>query len=90
MEINTMPEQWVDHFSNPKEFKHYVRLHALAMRVLAVAHTRIEGTWCAYINAVPGQDHSGEYQEVLRHGDKLAEKIALQLFPELEGVPYAW
>ncbi len=79
---------WPD---NPKEFREFVCLRALAMRVLAVAQTRIEGTWCAYIDAVPGARHREEYAAVLRHGDKLDEEVAAALFPWLAslGVPYA-
>lgn len=67
----------------------YVRYRALAGRVLVVAKTRIEGAWAAYCDAVPGQNHDREHEEVLRHGSKLLEEWARPLFPELEGVPYA-
>ena len=59
-------------------------------RVMAVANQRIEGTWCAYIDSVPGIHHDKEWFEVLRTGDKMGEKLALFLFPMFEGVPYAW
>lgn len=61
----------------------------LAMKVLVVAQTRVEGTWSAYCDAVPGVNHSQEYQEVLRHGDKLLEEHARMLFPQLDDIPYA-
>ena len=81
------------HFpTNPEEaraWSPYQRNHALAMTVLAVAHTRVEGAWCAYINSVPGMNHRAEEQAVLDNGEKLGEEIALALFPELRGVPYA-
>lgn len=67
----------------------HTRHRALAMRVLAVAHTRVEGMWCAYMDAVPGMNHNREFQAVLDHGDKLDEGIALALFPIFRGVPYA-
>ena len=66
-----------------------IKLHGLAMRVLAVATTRIEGTWKAYIDAVPGMDHDKEYEQVLRHGDQLGEDIAKALFPGFADIPYA-
>ena len=65
--------------------------HALAMRVLCVATTRqdMAGSWCAYCDAVPGNDHDAEQQAVLDHGDKLGEDIARRLFPGYCGIPYA-
>ena len=71
------------------DFAPEVRWHALANRVLAAARTRVEGTWKAYIDAVPGMNHLAEVQAVLDQGTQLAEPIARQLFPEFEEVPYA-
>jgi hypothetical protein len=65
-----------------------IQYRALAQHVLAVATTRVDG-WCAYIDAVPGHRHSEEYGEVLKHGDKLPEKVARALFPAYEEIPYA-
>ena len=65
-----------------------IRVHALASRVLVVAQTRIEGTWSAYCDAVPGMNHDVEYDAVLRHGDKLLKEIAIILFPGFKEVPY--
>ena len=65
-----------------------IHLHALSMRVLVVAQTRIEGTWSAYCDAVPGYNHREEYDAVLRNGDKLMEKVARAMFPEFDEVPY--
>jgi hypothetical protein len=65
-----------------------ITIKALAMRVLAVATTRVEGAWCAYIDAVPGQRHRDEYQAVLDHGEKLREDIARVMFPRID-LPYA-
>lgn len=59
------------------------------MRVLVVAKTRVECSWAAYIDAVPGMNHAMEADAVLNHGDKLDERIARAVFPEFEGVPYA-
>lgn len=61
----------------------------LAPRVLAVARTRIEGAWGAYIDAVPGVSHRDEQAAVLKHGTKLPEEWARPLFPVFDGVPYA-
>jgi len=94
-----IPEQWRDHFPVPtwqggsaeaiRSWRPYVRSHPLAPRVLAVANTRIEGAWCAYIAAVPGNDYRAEVVEVLNHGTKLLPEIARAMFPELAEVPYA-
>lgn len=66
-----------------------IHTHALAMRVLTVAKTRIEGTWAAYCDAVPGWDHDKEWPAVLRNGDKLPEEVARALFPMFEDLLYA-
>ncbi len=62
---------------------------ALSMRVLAVARTRIEGAWAAYIDAVPGMNHRSEIEPVLDNGDKLPEDVARAMFPAFDHVPYA-
>ena len=72
-----------------QDWKPTVRLHALARRVLVVARTRIEGTWSAYCDAVPGDNHLMERDAVLANGDKLIEEVARVLFPILDGTPYA-
>jgi len=75
---------------SPKDEWHpIVRNRVLAMYVLAVAQTRIEGAWAAYIDAVPGQNLNQETQEVLDIGNKLPENIAKVLFPYFDGIPYA-
>ena len=66
-----------------------VRIHALANRVLAVAATRVEGTWAAYCDAVPGDKHTAEANAVLANGDKLMEEVARVLFPMFKDLPYA-
>lgn len=63
---------------------------ALDMRVLAVAVKRVPGEWCAYIKAVPGNNHEQEIEVVKNYGSKLSEKIALAMFPQFKGTPYAW
>lgn len=65
-----------------------VRRFALDCRVLAVAKVGEDG-WRAYIGAVPGLNHDDEWEEVLRHGAKLPEAVALAIFPEFAGVAYA-
>ena len=72
------------------EFQERVIRRPLAAKVMAVATTRIEGTWSAYIDAVPGQKHSDEWQEVLGTGNKLDVNVAKAIFPEFKGVPYAF
>ena len=71
------------------EFREVRVYRALASRVLAVAHTRVEGTWCAYCDSVPGNDHQHEQDAVLRLGDKLGEPVARLLFPGFHERPYA-
>lgn len=66
-----------------------VERRPLARRVLAVARTRIEGTWAAYCDAVPGEAHDREQEAVLQHGAKLPETYARTLFPRFDGMPYA-
>lgn len=66
---------------------HYRALHS---RVLVVRRTRIEGMWAAYCSDVPGEDHAAEWEEALRHGDKLHESIARAIFPDVPAeLPYA-
>ncbi len=71
-----------------KDWTPTIRVTALSMKVLVVAKTRIEGTWSAYCDAVPGDKHSAEWPAVLANGDKLMEKVARVLFPEFDEVPY--
>ncbi len=66
-----------------------IRRVALARCVLAVARTRIEGAWAAYVDAVPGTNHGAEVDPVLSNGAKLREPVARVLFPEFEELPYA-
>ena len=75
---------------NQIEFQPVVQRRALASRVLVVACTRVEGTWAAYCDAVPGYDHNDEQEAVLRYGDKITEPFARVLFPEFESLPYAY
>lgn len=72
-----------------KDWQDYRRYHALASRVIAVARTRIEGTWQAFIDSVPGENHRNEMEGVFRHGCTVPEAIAIILFDEFEDVPYA-
>lgn len=71
------------------EWQSVLSYTALASRVLAVAQTRVEGSWAAYIDAVPGYSHRMEYEEVLRVGNKLPAAIARVLFPRFTEIPYA-
>lgn len=78
----------------PEETKAWdppVLTHALARRVLAVAHMRLDGggSWAAYIDAVPGKSHENERDLVLSDGVKLVEHIAREMFGSLEDIPYA-
>lgn len=62
---------------------------ALDRRVLVVATTRVECAWSAYCSAVPGINHTKEYDEVIRYGSRLDESLARALFPLFDEVPYA-
>jgi len=64
-----------------------LRVHALAAKVLVVAVKREIG-WCAYCDAVVGQDHMAEFQAVMHHGVKLSEEIARAIFPQFSGMIY--
>ena len=66
-----------------------IHSRALANKVLVVARTRIEGTWAAYCDAVPGNNHDVERHAVLENGDKLLEEVARVLFPMFKDLPYA-
>ena len=69
-----------------------VDYRALGTKILCVAVERVEGAWCAYIKDVPGESHQDELQSVMRHGYKLPENIALEVFPRFKEreLPYAW
>lgn len=62
---------------------------ALDRCVLAVARTRIEGAWAAYVSSVAGQNHRAEIADVLDRGARLDESIARAIFPVFENIPYA-
>ncbi len=62
---------------------------ALHQRVLVVATTRVEGTWKAYCSPVPGLNHEAEYEEVLRLGDAVEERIARIMFPMFKRLNYS-
>lgn len=82
--------------------KRQIQYRPLAMRVLAVAVISHAGEvaqeqlgegklgfWAAYIDAVPGQRHDDEYEEVADHGDKLPQDVAELLFPAI-AKKYVW
>ncbi len=70
-------------------WKPIVHRRALHHDVIAVACTRAEGAWAAYIGAVPGQNHDDEQDAVLREGGKLPADVAKVLFPRFALIPYA-
>ena len=78
-----------DDMGEAKRWRPTTRYRALHTQILAVAKSRVEGRWSAYIAPVPGMHHDEEYEDVLKHGTKLSESIALAMFPYFEGVPYA-
>lgn len=60
----------------------------LSSRVIAVAKEGEAEDWACYIDAVPGYDHSQEWQFVLASGDKLPRSIAEVLFPHFKHLKY--
>ena len=63
---------------------------ALARRVIAVAVVNEEiGDWTAYIDAVPGMNHTDEFADVARTGSKLDQKVAEYYFGHLAD-KYRW
>lgn len=89
----SLPEPWRSHFpkdmAEANHWKSHIIVRALAERVLAVAKTRIECAWAAYVGDVPGLVHDAEWFCVLIAGAKLDEPVARSIFPELSEVPYA-
>ena len=70
------------------EWEPHVAVFALAHSVIAVANTRVEGCWKAYIDAVPGKNHDEEWQNVRRHGVTIPHDIAKAMFPGFAAIPY--
>lgn len=66
-----------------------IHYKALDHNILVVATTRIENKWKAYIKCVPGKNHDDEWEEVLKHGSEIDEKIARILFPQFKEMEYA-
>lgn len=54
----------------------------LGHRVLAVLSIGVDG-WRVYVDAVPGQNHDREWQEVARVGDKQREPVARAIVESL-------
>lgn len=67
-----------------------VSWRALASKVLVVAKQGgAEYDWAAYIDAVPGINHTQEVEEVKRSGTKLPYEVAKVLFPSFDR-KYEW
>jgi hypothetical protein len=90
----SLKEPWRSHFpksqEEAREFQAWTMYCALAMCVLVVAKTRVECAWAAYIDAVPGENHKIEQAAVLAHGNKLPERLARAIYPQLKDIPYAY
>jgi len=72
--------------------KKYKRV-ALANRVLAVCVINYDNDgsifdWAVYIDAVKGVNHDNEEQKVFLEGTKTSKKIAVCLFPFMDGDKY--
>ena len=66
--------------------------HALANRVMTFAVANIAvGDWAAYIDAVPGENHDEEFDQLLekRSSAKLPYEIAKIIYPHYDG-KYVW
>ena len=66
-----------------------VRVRALHRQVLAVARTRVEGTWACYVFPVPGKNHDDEIGHWETEGVKQLSDLACALFPYFADIPYA-
>jgi len=64
-----------------------IEYKALHSKVLCVAKEDY-GEWSAYIGPVVGKNHDEEYEEVLKHGNKLPKAVALAIFPDFKS--YRW
>lgn len=53
----------------------------LGHNILAVAVEGAVADWAAYIDAVPGVNHTLEVEHVKTNGDKLPEDVARAIFP---------
>ena len=71
------------------EWKPVLRRVMLHRQVMCLAKTRVEVTWNAYCFPVPGINHDNEEHLWEYKGSKLLSSIALILFPDFEGIPYA-
>ena len=61
---------------------------ALSQRVLAVAKEGYVDDWACYIDAVEGNNHEAEVEEVYRYGAKVSKEIAEVLFPNFKDLRY--
>jgi len=57
---------------------------ALDSKVIVVAVEGEVEDWAAYIGAVSGNNHAGEWREVARNGTKIDRRIAEILFPDFK------
>ena len=88
-----LPDHWKCHFPrnsrDAQKFEAAVFHTALSVNVLAVARTRIEGAWAAYIGVANSYRHEDDRDSILNYGAKLREPVARAIFPMFKGVPYA-
>ena len=62
--------------------------YSFSPNVMAVARTRIEGAWAAYIDAVQGLSFQQDQKHVLDRGTKIPENFARAIFPQFKELPY--
>jgi hypothetical protein len=83
----------------PEEFSHFATFIYGQIPVRIVISRRVDG-WCAYMLLAYMRedyyraygDYSGgptTWERVRHNGDKMLERYARELFPEMDGVPYA-
>lgn len=59
------------------------------LMITAVARTRIDGSWRAYIGVTTGDYPEIESKRILSHGAKLAADTARTIFKKFDKLPYA-
>lgn len=78
---------------SPKAWKPKIIQRSLgqfgALWITAVARTRIEGSWGAYVGITTGDYPEIEQKRILDHGAKLRSEVADAIFPELAAIRYS-
>ncbi len=73
-------------------YEHEAEYYVLASKVMTIAIANISvGDWAAYIDAVPGENHDEEFNQLLekRGSTKLPYEIAKIIYPYYDN-KYVW